>query len=130
MVEIEDIKDRKTLEAYLKMQSREVSVAFAVRSALRLSPLLSELTGKKPFERLPEELILALKRGVLTSLIDCVGITIDGTAAFHSSASAYVDASTSSTSEAVYAAYAAAYTSSHEANSSFAKTSKFAPTVT
>ncbi|PSL21931.1 hypothetical protein [Shimia abyssi] len=120
MVEIADIQDRKSLEAWLKGQSQHVTVAIAQRAASRVLPLYWHWCLTDDDAQARDLTALPLLRAVMISGVACKTPTPDIKDASFAAADASFDVSASAASFAADAASFAAADASFDVSASAA----------
>ncbi|QEW24493.1 hypothetical protein [Roseovarius indicus] len=83
MVEIADIEDRESLEAWLKDQPREVAVWIALRAAARVLPVWWDAVLTDDWAHKRDLTALPVLRSLLLSSVAAVGPTEDSNATAH-----------------------------------------------
>ena len=115
MVEIADIEDRESLEAWLEDQPREVAVWIASRAAARVLPVWWDAVLTKDWAHERDLTALPVLRSVLISSVAATGPTEDINAAAEDAAYA-ANACAAANANADAAAFAAAYAANANAN--------------
>jgi len=110
MVEIADIRDKYSLEAWLEDQPHEVAVWIASRAAARVMPVWWAAVLTEEWARERNLTALPVLRSLLISSVAAVGPTEDIRAATAATADAATADAATTTADASYASYADAAT--------------------